>query len=143
MPPAGSMTPSLDALQRSGVIAPRPAVVLVVDDDVSVLIASRRILAKYGYTVLEAPGGEEALQIARENAQRIDVVLTDVRMPGLDGPLLVSKLADVLPVLRVVYMSGYTDGRLDKELPAPGRAFLAKPFTVEQLTRTLANILTE
>jgi two-component system cell cycle sensor histidine kinase/response regulator CckA len=132
-----------DAAQRSGMMAPRPAVVLVVDDDASVLIASRRILAKYGYTVLEAPGGEEALQIARENAQRIDIVLTDVRMPGMDGPSLVRKLVGVLPVLRVVYMSGYTDGRLDKELPAPGRALLAKPFTVEQLTRTLASILDE
>lgn len=133
--------PMPDAVKRTGVPAPRPAIILVVDDDASVLIASRRILAKYGYTVLEAPGGEEALQLARENAHRIDVVLTDVRMPGLDGPSLVRQLAGVLPVLRVVYMSGYTDGRLDKELPAPGRAFLAKPFTVEQLTRTLADIL--
>lgn len=137
----GNAVPMSDVVKRSGVPAPRPAVILVVDDDASVLIASRRILAKYGYTVLEAPGGEEALQLARENAQRIDVVLTDVRMPGLDGPSLVRKLIDVLPVLRVVYMSGYTDGRLDQELPAPGRAFLAKPFTVEQLTRTLADIL--
>lgn len=137
----GNAVPMSDVVKRSGVPAPRPAVILVVDDDASVLIASRRILAKYGYTVLEAPGGEEALQLARENAQRIDVVLTDVRMPGLDGPSLVRKLIDVLPVLRVVYMSGYTDGRLDQELPAPGRAFLAKPFTIEQLTRTLADIL--
>jgi len=137
----GSAFPMPEAVKRSGVPAPRPSVILVVDDDASVLIASRRILAKYGYTVLEAPGGEEALQLARENAQRIDVVLTDVRMPGLDGPSLVRRLADVLPSLRVVYMSGYTDGRLDQELPAPGRAFLAKPFTVEQLTRTLADIL--
>lgn len=139
--PAASVIPMSEAVRRSGIPAPRPAVVLVVDDDASVLIASRRILAKYGYTVLEAPGGEEALQVARDNADRIDVVLTDVRMPGLDGPSLVRKLADVLPKLRVVYMSGYTDGRLDEELPAPDRAFLAKPFTVEQLTRTLADIL--
>lgn len=141
-PAAGATpTPTPDGVKRSGVYATRPAVILVVDDDTSVLIASRRILVKYGYTVLEAPGGEEALQIARENAQRIDVVLTDVRMPGLDGPSLVRKLGDVLPTLRVVYMSGYTDGRLDRELPLPGRAFLSKPFTVEQLTRTLADIL--
>jgi CheY-like chemotaxis protein len=137
----GDVIPMSDAVKRSGIPAPRPAVILVVDDDASVLIASRRILAKYGYTVLEAPGGEEALELARQHADRIDVVLTDVRMPGLDGPSLVRKLADVLPTLRVIYMSGYTDGRLDQELPAPGRAFLAKPFTVEQLTRTLADIL--
>jgi CheY-like chemotaxis protein len=140
MPGGGTVTMS-DAAKRSGVPAPRPAVVLIVDDDTSVLIASRRILAKYGYTVLEASGGEEALQVARDNAEHIDVVLTDVRMPGLDGPSLVRKLADILDEPRVVYMSGYTDGRLDQELPAPRRAFLAKPFTVEQLTRTLAAIL--
>lgn len=141
MTPTGGVVSASDDVRRSGVTAPRPAVVLVVDDDTSVLIAARRILAKYGYTVLEAPGGEEALQVARENAQRIDVVLTDVRMPGLDGPALVRKLADLIPTLRVVYMSGYTDGRLEQELPAPDRAFLSKPFTVEQLTRTLADIL--
>ena len=141
MTPAGGVVFASDEVRRSGVAAPRPAVVLVVDDDTSVLIAARRILAKYGYTVLEAPGGEEALQVARANALRIDVVLTDVRMPGLDGPSLVRKLADVIPTLRVVYMSGYTDGRLEQELPAPDRAFLSKPFTVEQLTRTLADIL--
>ena len=61
--------------------------------------------------------------------------------PGLDGPSLVRKLADVLPTLRVVYMSGGTAGLLDKELPMPGRAFLPKPFTIEQLTRTVADIL--
>ncbi|HEY3287964.1 MAG TPA: response regulator [Gemmatimonadaceae bacterium] len=115
--------------------------VLVVDDDASVLFASRRILAKHGYTVLEAPSGEEALQIARESAQKIDVVLTDVRMPGMDGPTLVQKLNELNPAVRIVYMSGYSDGRLDQELPAPRRAFLNKPFTIEQLTRTVAEIL--
>lgn len=130
-----------DAAKRSGVQAPRPAVVLVVDDDTPVLMTTSRILVTYGYTVLQAPGGEEAMQIARENSQRIDVVLTDVRMPGLDGPSLVRKLADVLPTLRVIYMSGGTAGLLDGELLSSTRAFLSKPFTIEQLTRTVADIL--
>ncbi len=140
-PDEGTEAPT-DAVSRVGVVAPRPAVVLVVDDDTSVLIVARRILVKYGYTVLEAPGGEEALQIAHANAQRIDLVLTDVRMPGLDGPTLVRKLASVLPSVPVVYMSGDPDGRLRQELSAPGRTLLDKPFTVAQLTRTLAEVLT-
>lgn len=127
--------------KRLGVAAPRPIVVLVVDDDASVLFASRRILARFGYTVLEAPGGEEALQVVRESAPRIDVVLTDMRMPGMDGPTLASRLAAMLPAVRIVYMSGYTDGLPEQELKAPGRAFLAKPFTVKQLTDTLARVL--
>jgi two-component system cell cycle sensor histidine kinase/response regulator CckA len=133
--------PVSEAEQRLGVPSPRPRVVLVVDDDASVLFASRRILARFGYTVLEAPGGEEALQVVREHAPRIDVVLTDMRMPGMDGPTLVSRLLTMLPGVRIVYMSGYTDGLLEQELKAPGRAFLAKPFTVEQLTETLTRVL--
>lgn len=131
--------PVPEAEQRLGVPAPRPAVVLVVDDDASVLFASRRILSRYGYTVFEAPGGEEALQVAREQAPRIDVVLTDIRMPGMDGPTLANQLVALLPAVRIVFMSGYADGL--QELKAPGRAFLAKPFTVEQLTDTLASVL--
>ena len=133
--------PISGTVKHPGIPAPRPAVVLVVDDEIEVLIATRRILASYGYSVLEAAGGEEALQLARENAHRIDVVLTDVRMPGLDGPSLVARLVDVIPTLRVVYMSGYTEEVLEEKLPASGLAFLSKPFTVEQLTRTLAAVL--
>lgn len=133
--------PNSDTASRPGIPAPRPAVVLLVDDDVSVLMALRRILASYGYSVLEAAGSDEALQLARENASRIDVVLTDVRMPGLDGPSLVARLTDVIPALRVVYMSGYTDGPLEDRIPASGLAFLSKPFTAEELTRTLAAVL--
>lgn len=130
-----------DAAKWSGVQAPRPAVILLVDDDIPVLMATRRILAKHGYTVLEAAGGEEALQVARENAQRIDVVLTDVRMPRVDGPSFVRQLSDVLPAVRVVYMSGGDDSLLDRELLPQGTAFLQKPFTIEELTRTLAVLL--
>ena len=133
--------PMSEAEKRSGAAALRPIVVLVVDDDASVLFASRRILAKFGYKVLEAPGGEEALQVVREHAPKIDVVLTDMRMPGMDGPTLASRLVAMLPAVRIVYMSGYTDGLQEQELKVPGRAFLAKPFTVEQLTDTLALVL--
>lgn len=133
--------PVSEAEKWPGVPAPRPTVVLVVDDDASVLFASRRILARFGYTVLEAPGGEEALQIVREHAPRIDVVLTDMRMPGMDGPTLASRLVTMLPAVRIVYMSGYTGGIQESELQSPGRAFLAKPFTIEQLTDTLARVL--
>lgn len=133
--------PVSETEKRRGAITPRPVVVLVVDDDASVLFASRRILAKFGYTVLEAPGGEEALQVVREHAPRIDVVLTDMRMPGMDGPTLASRLVTLLPAVRIVFMSGYADGLVEQELKVPGRAFLAKPFTVEQLTETLARVL--
>lgn len=130
-----------EAAKLQGVSPPRQKVVLVVDDDASVLFASHRILVRHGYTVLEAPGGEEALQLARAHAPRIDVVLTDMRMPGMDGATLASRLAVMLPGVRIVYMSGYTDGLPEQDLKAPGRAFLAKPFTLEQLTDTLARVL--
>ncbi|MDP1891119.1 MAG: response regulator [Gemmatimonadaceae bacterium] len=133
--------PVSGAEQRLGVPAPRPTVVLIVDDDASVLFASRRILVRYGYTVLEAPGGEEALQIVREHGSKIEVVLTDMRMPGMDGQALARRLVTLLPDVRIVFMSGYTDGLQEKESLAPGRAFLAKPFTLEQLTETIVRVL--
>lgn len=141
MVPNNEEGPVSEVPLRSGVSTPRRPVVLVVDDDASVLFASRRILSRHGYTVLEAPGGEEALQVARAQAPRIDVVLTDMRMPGMDGATLANRLAAVLPGVRIVYMSGYTDGLPEQDLKAPGRAFLAKPFSVEQLTETLTRVL--
>lgn len=141
MVPISGQGTEAEAAERKGVAAHRRKVVLVVDDDESVLFTSRRILARFGYAVLEAAGGEEALQVVREHAPGIDVVLTDIRMPGMDGPTLAGRLVTMLPAVRIVYMSGYTDGLLEQEVKAPGRALLPKPFTVEQLTDTLARVL--
>jgi two-component system, cell cycle sensor histidine kinase and response regulator CckA len=113
-----------------------------VEDEVSVRALTRVILENQGYTVLEAEGGDEALEIVRNFAGTINLVLTDVVMPSMGGSTLASRVETLRPGIRVLYMSGYTDdavfrhGHLDA-----GRAFLQKPFTPETLARKVRETL--
>ncbi|MBX9927594.1 MAG: response regulator [Gemmatimonadaceae bacterium] len=109
------------------------------DDDVAVLAAVRRILTRYGYDVTAVASAADA--IAQYDRRPVDLLLTDVRMPEMDGPALVAQLTAKHPDLRVLYMSGYTDGRLEGALTPGQRAFIAKPFTVEQLTIQIAALI--
>jgi len=92
--------------------------------------------------VLEAGSGEEALEIVSNFPGMIDLVLTDVVMPSMGGPTLVSRVELLRPCIKVLYMSGYTDdtvirhGHLE-----PGRGFLQKPFTPETLARKVREAL--
>jgi two-component system cell cycle sensor histidine kinase/response regulator CckA len=116
--------------------------VLLVEDEKSVRALSRAILSSYGYTVLEAGSGKEALEIVRNFDGTIHLVLTDVVMPSMGGSSLVSFLETLRPGIKVLYMSGYTDdavvrhGHLEQ-----GRAFLQKPFTPETLARKVRGAL--
>ena len=116
--------------------------VLLVEDEDDVRAVARESLARYGYTVLEARDGEEALRIAGAESGHIDVMVTDVVMPGMNGRELAQRLLAIRPGTRVLYVSGYTDdalsqhGILDQEL-----AFLAKPFAPETLARSVRQVL--
>jgi PAS domain S-box-containing protein len=116
--------------------------VLLVEDEEDVRAVARESLARYGYTVLEARDGEEALRIAGAERGRIDLMVTDVVMPGMNGRQLAERLLAIRPGTRVLYVSGYTDdalsqhGILDQEL-----AFLAKPFSPETLARSVRQVL--
>jgi CheY-like chemotaxis protein len=83
--------------------------VLIVEDDDAVRAVTRRALARFGYTVLIAAGGEEALRVAREHAGKIDLLLTDVMMPGMNGVEVAARISEISPGIRVFYMSGYAD----------------------------------
>jgi CheY-like chemotaxis protein len=108
--------------------------VLLVEDDGDVRRLAREILADYGYTVLEASEPSEARLIADRHAGPIQLLVTDVVMPGSSGRALAEDLASLRPEMKVLYMSGYTDnaivhhGRLD-----PGTHFVQKPFTPPRL----------
>jgi two-component system cell cycle sensor histidine kinase/response regulator CckA len=119
--------------------------ILVVEDEDSVRSLIRRSLARKGYTVLEARDGEEALAIAHEHGSRIDLVLTDVVMPGMRGRELAERLKAFCPKLRVIFMSGYDEAEvLNQETPPAQRRqtdFIEKPFTPESLVRRLQEIL--
>jgi two-component system, cell cycle sensor histidine kinase and response regulator CckA len=118
--------------------------ILVVEDEIPVRVAVRRMLERLGYRVREAGNGAEALGMLDTSIERIDLILTDVVMPDVDGRLLgecvVERSNAKAP--RVLYMSGYTDDDiLRRGLAQPGIALLQKPFTLEALARAVREIL--
>jgi PAS domain S-box-containing protein len=115
--------------------------VLVVEDEEKLRALTKRLLERQGYTVLLAANADEALQLFEGNTS-IDVLLTDVVMPGASGPELTLWLAERWPALKVIYMSGYTeDAIVQHGVLKPGIAFLPKPFTSETLGRKIREVL--
>jgi two-component system cell cycle sensor histidine kinase/response regulator CckA len=113
-------------------------VVLLVEDEAPVRAFASRALQMRGFTVLEAETGEAALEFLAEDATRIDVFVTDVIMPGLDGPSWVRQAMESRPDTRVVFMSGYAqDSFGDVQADIPHSTFLPKPFSLSELTETV------
>ena len=112
--------------------------VLVVEDEDDLRAAIRRLLQDDGYTVLEAENGANALQLLNApGAHGVALVLTDLRMPVMDGRQLAAALARLRPSLPVVFMSGFTAQLMDMRLVSPHFAFLAKPFKNDDLLATV------
>ena len=124
------------------VAAQREATVLLVEDDEAVRAATRRILERCGYAVIEACEAGTALELIRGSEYEFDVVLTDAVMPGMSGLQLAECLATERPDLPLVLASGYTEDAISRGGPlAPNAVFLEKPFTVHALSRTIADVL--
>jgi CheY-like chemotaxis protein len=121
--------------------AARAATILLVEDEAGVRSTTDRILSRAGYRVLAAANAAEASAVFDVHAASIDLLLTDVVMPGMHGPELAARLAAVRPNLPVVFMSGYSDQMPALQVVSPRAAFLAKPFTASNLTRTLDDLL--
>jgi len=116
--------------------------VLLIEDEELVRAAARRILEGGGYTVLEAGSGAEALDLARENAAAIDLVLTDVVMPGMSGAEAAERLTDLIPGVRILFMTGYTQGAIaDRGILAEGVQVVFKPFTRTTLVQAVREAL--
>jgi DNA-binding NtrC family response regulator len=113
--------------------APR---VLVVDDDPLVLSLVTRILARQGYDVLSAPGPTQALVLAA-SMPPIDLVVSDVQMPGMKGPALVKEITSASPSTAAILMSGY----VERPDPASDVIFLHKPFSVPELVEAVERVL--
>ena len=115
---------------------------LVVEDERAVRILARVMLERAGYRVLDAGSPEEAMDLFRTHGNDVDLLITDVVMPGFHGPALYQRLSQQRPGLRVLFMSGYTDdeivhaGRIDA-----GVDFIEKPFTASRLTQKVRDVL--
>ena len=114
--------------------------VLVVEDEGPLRTVARRVLRAAGYEVLAAANAEEALRIAQEVGDRIDIVFTDVVMPGMNGGELVEHLLAMHPRMKVVFTSGYTDEKLARSGVGEHR-FLPKPYEPAQLTAVIRAVL--
>ena len=97
-----------------------------------------------GYTVLEAASGVEALQIIEERGAPVDLVVSDVVMPEMDGPTLLGELRKLYPDLKVIFVSGYAEDAFRKNLPDGEEFnFLPKPFSLRQLVETVKQVIGE
>jgi CheY-like chemotaxis protein len=137
--PAAAGVPSLPPADPP---APAPEVtILLVEDDPSVRRTARRILELDGYHVLVAESGEEALEQLRAHPERVDLLITDLVMPGIGGAELMRRVADGRQPPRILFVSGYDAGAEERgEIPATAE-FLPKPFTVEGLREKVREVL--
>jgi two-component system cell cycle sensor histidine kinase/response regulator CckA len=118
--------------------------ILFVEDEASVRLIAAKTLRKRGYTVIEAEDGEEALEILEDGDQTFDMMISDVVMPGMDGPTLLKQGRSLLGEARIVFISGYAEEHFSDLLSEePDVTFLPKPFTLVQLAEKVKSEIGE
>jgi len=112
--------------------------ILLVEDEEGLRGLNARGLASRGYTVLEAGNGVEAIELIESHNGAVDLVVSDVVMPEMDGPTLAKELRTRNPNLKIIFVSGYAEDAFEKNLPDDVKFnFLPKPFTLKQLVATV------
>ncbi len=114
--------------------------ILLVEDEDPVRMFATRALSNKGYTVHAADSGEAGLAIIQEKQDEIDLIITDVVMPVMDGPTLVRRARVILPTVPVIFVSGYAEDVVRKDLEADDVHFLAKPFSLKDLSERVKEI---
>ncbi|MDE1158543.1 MAG: response regulator [Neorhizobium sp.] len=131
-------TPPAEDLDLTG----KSAVVLLVEDEEAVRRGGKRMLETRGYTVHEAGSGTEALDIMEELEGKVDIVVSDVVMPEMDGPTLLTELRKSYPDMKFIFVSGYAEDAFARNLPADAKfGFLPKPFSLKQLAVAVREML--
>ena len=138
--PAADASEAEQEIVKAPVAAKKPADltgqgnILFVEDEASVRLIAAKSLRKKGYNVVEAEDGEEAFELLEEADEPFDLMISDVVMPGMDGPTLLKKGRDMLGEARIVFISGYAQEEFSELLSEePDVTFLPKPFTLAQL----------
>jgi two-component system cell cycle sensor histidine kinase/response regulator CckA len=114
--------------------------VLLVEDEPMVRTVAERALTRHGYTVITAENGEEALEIL-DRGEEFVLLISDVVMPGMDGPTMVAEARKSRPDLPILFMSGYAEEQLRKSIDLDHVAFLPKPFSVQELAEAARRVL--
>jgi CheY-like chemotaxis protein len=115
-----------------------------VEDEEAVRALARELLESFGYSVLEARHGIEAMKVSASHAGRIDLLMTDLVMPQVDGRDLAARITAGRPETRVLFVSGYAeDEQMRESLPASRMAFLQKPYTTATLGARIRRLLDE
>jgi two-component system cell cycle sensor histidine kinase/response regulator CckA len=142
LPRVDSPTPAVSQPQESPEALHGTECILVVEDAAAVRAVTRQVLERFGYTVLEAPDGPTALRLAAKVHGAIDLLLTDVVMPGMSGRLLAEQFRAARPNTKVLFASGYTDDAiLHHGVLEMGMPYIQKPFTPEALARKVRDTL--
>lgn len=117
-------------------------IILLVEDEAPVRIFSAQALSNKGYTILEADCGEKALEIVNERGNEIDLIITDVVMPGMNGPSMVEAINKQYPNVKVIFISGYAEDAFLKTYGTERKFnFLPKPFTLKQLAGKVKEVI--
>jgi two-component system cell cycle sensor histidine kinase/response regulator CckA len=118
--------------------------VLLVEDEDPVRLFSARALRNKGYKVIEAKSGEAALEVIHRATETIDLLITDVVMPRMDGPGLIRVVRETHPDMKVIFISGYTEDSFRKRLDTDAAIhFLPKPFSLKQLATKVKEVMSE
>jgi signal transduction histidine kinase len=117
--------------------------VMLVEDEEAVRMFSARALRNKGYKVIEAASGRAALDLMAESPDPIDLLITDVVMPEIDGPALVEEFRAARPGLKVIFISGYAESSFRNSTDGASLHFLAKPFSLKQLAAKVKDVLAE
>jgi two-component system cell cycle sensor histidine kinase/response regulator CckA len=141
LPEAAGASAVVDPVSGVDRVKSKSETVLVADDDSGLRDLAKRLLERQGYTVHLAADAQEAVEMFERHAP-IDLLLTDVVMPGASGPELMARLAQRQPALKVIYMSGYTEDAIAQHgILNPGIAYVHKPFTADTLARKIREVL--
>jgi DNA-binding NtrC family response regulator len=123
-------------------LQPALRTVLVVDDEPDVLRLVEAILSDQGFSVILAKGAESAIRTFERMPQKPDLILTDVVMPGMSGPMMVDHMLQIDPHIRVLFMSGYDERQVvQKYVIEKGFALISKPFTLQRLGASVKDVL--